>query len=413
MFGVIPIVVAALLVNNPWMAGRAESHSVADLGSAPSGPATAESDLKAMANANNAFAVRLYGQLAATEGNLLFSPFSISAAMAMTYTGARDDTAAEIASALGFTATPEQLPAIFKSLSMAVQAGASNDGSKLAIANGLCLTGGAVDNDFLAILHKHFDAEIFFGKLAEINDWVSKKTEGKIERILEALSPNSVCVLLNAIYFKGTWASQFNRDATQDAPFHLATGEEVMVPLMYQKGDFKLLEEDAFQAIAMPYSGTTLSMVLILPKAKGGLVAVEQALTAETLAQWLAAIDNQPERSTEVYVPRFKLETDFDLIPPFKALGIEDAFCANTNDFRGMGWPPGSLWISQIKHKVLVEVNEEGTEAAGATAVELITRCVRREPVFRADHPFVFLIRDLATGSILFCGRVSDPTGKN
>jgi serpin B len=359
---------------------------------------------------NTAFALSVYGKLAPTEGNLFLSPYSISSAMGMTYAGARENTAAEMAKALEFAATPEQLPAAFKSLSAAIQASARSGGHSLNIANGICLTGGNVSNEFKAVLRDNFDAEIFPGGLGKINDWVKAKTEGKIEKILEELSPNSVCVLLNAIYFKGNWASQFKREATRDAPFRLATGKEATVSLMYQKGQFKLLEKDGFQALVMPYSGKKSSMVMILPRVVDGLAALEKALTAETLAQWLAEADEQEEREAQVFVPRFTLESDYDLIPPCKALGIKDAFDEQNADFRGMGWPKGKLWIAQIKHKAYVEVNEEGTEAAGATAVEMGTKSAQRYPVFRADHPFLFVIRDHATDSILFLGRLSDPT---
>jgi serpin B len=179
---------------------------------------------------------------------------------------------------------------------------------------------------------------------------------------------------------------------------------------MYQKGQFKLLDKDAFQAIVIPYSGKTLSMVIILPKAVDGLAALEKTLTAEALVQWLAEADNQREREAQVFVPRFKLETGYDLIPPCQALGIKDAFKVDRADFRGMGRAKGELWIAQIRHKAFVDVNEEGTEAAGATAVEVRTKSVRIYPVFRADHPFLFVIRDHATGSVLFMGRLSDPT---
>jgi serpin B len=325
--------------------------------------------------------------------------------MGMTYAGARENTAAEIAKTLEFNAPPEQLPAAFKKLNAAIQASARSGGHTLNIANGICLTGGDVSSEFKAVLRDNFDAEIFSGGLDKINGWVKAKTEGKIEKILEKLSPNSVCVLLNAIYFKGNWASQFKREATADAPFRLATGKETTVPLMYQKGQFKLLEKDGFQALVMPYSGKKSSMVMILPRAEDGLAALEKTLT-----KWLVEADKQAEREVQVFVPRFKLETDYDLIPPFKALGIKDAFQEGAADFRGMGWPKGDLWISQIKHKAYVEVNEEGTEAAGATAVEMATKRARLYPMFRADRPFLFVIRDHATDSILFLGRLSDPT---
>jgi serpin B len=359
---------------------------------------------------NTAFALSLYGKLAPMEGNLFLSPYSISSAMGMTYAGARENTAAEMAKALKFAATPEQLPAAFKSLNSTIQTSARSGGHSLNIANGLCLTGDNVSDEYKAVLRDNFDAEIFSGGLDKINGWVKVKTEGKIEKILDDLSPNTVCVLLNAIYFKGDWASQFKREATHDAPFSLATGKKVTVPLMYQKGEFKLLEKKGFQVLVMPYSGKKLSMVMILPRAVDGLAALEKTLTAETLTQLLAEADKQAEREAEVFVPRFKLETDNDLVTPCKALGIKDAFEVGKADFRGTGWPKGELWIEQIKHKAYVEVNEEGTEAAGVTAVEQNEQSAPEYPVFQADHPFLFVIRDHATGSILFLGRLSDPT---
>jgi serpin B len=374
-------------------------------------PARGEtSGIKALTRGNFEFAVSLYGKLGPTEGNLFFSPYGISAAMGMTYAGARENTAAEMAKALEISASPEHLPVDFKNLNAAVQASARKGGHKLNIANGLCLTGGDVSKEYKAILRENFDAEFFAGGLDKINGWAKEKTQGKIEKILEKLSPDSVCVLLNAIYFKGTWASQFKREATRDAPFRPAAHKEVTVPFMHQKGQFKLLEKGAFQALVMPYSGKTLSMVIVLPKDVDGLAVLEKTLTAETLAQWLAEVDKQAEREAEVYVPRFKLETGYDLIPPCQALGIKDAFTSDIADFRGMGWPKGALWIAQVKHKAFVDVNEEGTEAAGATAVEMATQSVGLSPVFRADHPFLFVIREHATGSILFLGRLSDPT---
>lgn len=369
-----------------------------------------------LAAGNRTFAVKLYRELSGTNGNLFFSPYSISSALGMTYVGARENTAAEMARALEFAATPEQLPAAFKNLNADVQANARKGGQKLNIANGLCLTGGDVSKDFKALLQGSFDAELFAGGLDKINGWVKEKTEGKIEKILEKLSPNSVCVLLNAIYFKGNWASQFKREATQDAPFRMGPVTEAKVPLMYQKGHYKLLEKDSFQAVVMPYSGNTLSMVVLLPKAVDGLAALEKTLTVETLAQWLGEADKQAEREVQVFMPRFKLATGYDLVPPCRALGIQDAFASGKADFCGMGWDKGELWIAQIRHKAFVEVNEEGTEAAGATAVEMKTQNGRSYPVFRADHPFLFVIRDHATGSIVFMGRLTDPSvagGKN
>jgi len=173
---------------------------------------------------------------------------------------------------------------------------------------------------------------------------------------------------------------------------------------MHQTGAFRLLEKKDFQAAALPYKGQKLSMVVVLPRAVEGLPALEKELNAENLALWLSELDKSQEEEIDLFLPRFKVETGYDLIPPFKELGMKDAF-SGAADFRGMG---GGLHISQIKHKAFCEVNEEGTEAAAATAVEM-SEMGLRHPTFRADHPFLYLIRDNETGCILFMGRLVNP----
>ncbi|MDY0188255.1 MAG: serpin family protein [Syntrophus sp. (in: bacteria)] len=366
--------------------------------------------VESLVKGNSTFAVKLYGELRSTEGNLFFSPFSISSAMGMTYAGARKNTAREMAEVLSFQMKPEQLPSAFRCLNCELAANACRAGQKLRIANGLCLSGGDVSRDFKDLLKENFDAELFSGGVDEINRWVREKTEGKIEKILEGLDPNSVCVLLNAVYFKGRWESRFRESDTRYAPFKVSPGHEVTVPFMFRKGDVSILRKPDFQAASIPYKGNTLSMVVLLPAEAEGLGRLESRLTGETLEQWLAELDASPAAEAELYLPKFKLETGYDLVPPCKTLGMKDAFDASGRaDFRGMGWRKGDLWISQIKHRAFVEVNEEGTEAAAATAVAMVTKAIRESPVFRADHPFLFLIRDNRTGSILFLGRIANP----
>jgi serpin B len=266
-----------------------------------------------------------------------------------------------------------------------------------------------VSGEYKSILKKFYQAEFFRGGLNDINGWVKKKTEGKIEKILEELDTNSVCVILNAIYFKGSWQSQFKKSNTHDAPFTVSADRQVTVPLMGQKGEFKLLAENDFQAVSIPYKGNGLSMVIMLPNAADGLVALEKQLTSKNLTGWLSKLDHQPVRKVDLYLPKYKLETAYDLIAPFKKMGIKDAFTNDVADFGGMGARVGDIHISQIKHKAFVEVNEEGTEAAAATAVEMATKSIVYNPVFRADHPFLFIIRDNQTGAILFMGRIVKP----
>lgn len=357
---------------------------------------------------NGEFAVQMYRNLAAAKGNLFFSPLSVSSALGMTYVGARGTTAKEMKDALHFHPPQAELPAAFRGLNRELAANAARTGQKLNIANALVLTGGDVSKEYKKILKDYFDSEIFGGGLNEINGWVKKKTEGKIDKILEELSPNSVCVILNAIYFKGIWESQFDKSRTKDAPFHVSSDKQVTVPLMYQKSRFKYLEGKDFTALSIPYKGNDLSMVILLPDAKGGLAALEKLLNAESLQKWLTELDNQRIQKVDLYLPKFKLETGYNLVPPFKQMGMKDAFTGRA-DFTGMGWKKGDLWIAQIKHKAFVDVNEEGTEAAAATAVEMATKSVEFSREFRADHPFVFVIKDNRTGAILFMGRLVEP----
>ena len=373
----------------------------------PSGPSLNENLVKG----NTAFAVQLYRELGTREGNLFFSPYSVSSALGMTYAGARGNTAREMAGVLHFDLGQTELHPAFKGLKKELAATTKKSGQKLNIANALVLTGGNVSGEFKTILKKNYDAKIFGGGLDQINGWVKQRTEGKIEKILEELDPNSVCVLLNAIYFKGVWESQFQKNQTHDVPFRVTASNKVTVPFMYQKSDFKMLTGNDFKAISIPYKGKSLSMVILLPQAVDGLAALEKQLTTQMLKEWVEKLDKQGVKEIELYMPKFKLETTYDLVSHFKNMGMKDAFDVAA-DFSGMGWPKGDLWISQIKHKAFVEVNEEGTEAAAATAVEMATKSIPYSPVFRADHPFLFLIRDDRSGAILFMGRMAHPGNK-
>lgn len=361
---------------------------------------------------NSSFAVKLYRVLGIREGNLFFSPYSISSTLGMAYAGARENTAREMKEVLEFQLDNTQLQSAFKRVKQELEANAQKAGQKLNIANGLCLTGGEVSNEFKAIVQEYYDAELFYGGLAKINEWVKKKTEGKIEKILGQLDPYSVCVLLNAIYFKGTWQTRFEKTATREAPFKLSPGKDITAPFMCEKSEYRLLNKKDFQAVELPYKNKAMSMVILLPREIDGLSQLEEQLTVENSGKWLEELANEFPQEVQLFMPKFKLETRYDLVPSCKELGMKNAFDSSGKaDFRGMGWPKGELWISQIQHKAFVEVNEEGTEAAAATAGEMRTVSAPRFQVFRADHPFIFIIRDNATGSVLFMGRMADPSG--
>lgn len=366
-----------------------------------------------LAAGNTAFAVKLYHELRTTDGNLFFSPYSISSALAMTYGGARERTAKEMGDVLCFRLDQAQVSPAFRTLNQALAASARKNNQTLTIANGLCLTGGNVNDAFKMLLKSDYDAELFSGGLDVINGWVRRKTEGKIDKILESLDANSVCVILNAIYFKGIWERQFPKAATADTPFKISADKEVTVPLMYQKNKFRVLDRKDFQAAEIPYRGHSMSMIVLLPRAVDGLPELEKQLTAQQLNQWTTELAKRPPEETELLIPKFQMKTGYDLVSPCKAMGMTEAFDATGRaDFSGIGGRKGDLFISQIKHKAFVDVNEEGTEAAAVTGVEMSLTMVREQPVFRADHPFLFLIRDNISGSILFLGRVVDPTRK-
>ena len=361
-----------------------------------------------MAVDNNAFAIDLYNQLKSKDGNLFVSPYGISITLAMIYGGARTNTAAEIAKSFHFASSRKVLHNSFKTLNAQLVANATKSGQKLSIANGLCLTGGDVSKEFKILLKENYKAELFTGDLEKINGWVKKKTEGKIEKILDELNPNSVCVLLNAIYFKGQWEKRFDKKYTSRAPFTVSSKQKVKVQMMYQKNNFKLLAKNDFHAVSISYKGKRTSMVVLLPNTIDGLAKLEKRITTKQLKLWMTELDKQRLDTIMLFLPKFKLETSYDLVPTCKAMGIADAFDVSKADFSGMGWAKGKLAISQIKHKAFVEVNEEGTEAAAATAGDMQSLSI--DPTFRANHPFLFFIRDNQTGTILFIGRVIDPS---
>jgi serpin B len=210
-------------------------------------------------------------------------------------------------------------------------------------------------------------------------------------------------VLANAIYFKGDWADQFDPKQTAELAFHLATGTDTTCKMMSRKGDYPYAEMPDLQAAELPYAGSDLSMIVLLPRTVTGLTALEGEITAAKLTEWTSTLRKQ---EVLVFLPKFKLTSEFSLGKTLVAMGMTDAFSGA--DFSGMDGTR-SLSISEVVHKAFVDVNEEGTEAAAATAVVIRATAVQRVTAFRADHPFLFLIRDRHTGSILFMGRVMNP----
>jgi len=334
----------------------------------------------------------------------------------MVHSGARGETAAEMAKVLNQTLPREQMDAANAALLERLNRRGDGDACQLSVANALCLTTGGqlVAQTYRDLLAAQYGAEVFSGQdVTPINAWVAKKTAGRIEKILEGLSPNSVCVLLNAIYFKGQWASEFDKADTADAWFYTAPDTKVWIPMMRQKAKYSLVEHEGFQAISLPYRTQPLAMVVILPKEKLGLAEVEEELTHDSLQATFKKLKRTPPYEVPLSLPRFKVATGTSLIPAFKALGMKRAFSADEADFGGITGRAdelGRIWIAQIMHKAFLEVNEEGSEAAAATAVEVQDRAAGDVIRFEANHPFLFLIVDTETDAILFVGRVVDPT---
>lgn len=368
---------------------------------------------------NTVFAVDLYRQLAVAEGNLFLSPYSISTALAMTYGGARGKTAQEMADALHFPLRPDELHPAFAAVAARLHEVQQAGHVRLSTANSLWPQKDyPLQTDYLALVKQHYGSTVTavdYRQAAEkarlaINAWVEAQTQDKIRGLIQpgVLDALTRLVLVNAIYFKGAWEVPFKPGNTRDAPFHVAADRTVQAPLMTQKQTCRYASLAALDLVELPYAGGDLAMVVLLPKTREGLKQLEAALTADVLDGWL---DQLADQEVLVSLPRFKLTSLFQLNETLQALGMVDAFAPGRADFSGLAGKAGELFISAAIHKAFVEVNEEGTEAAAATAVAIAMTSVRPPPpVFRADHPFLFLIRERRAGSILFIGRLQNPS---
>lgn len=371
----------------------------------------------AVVTGNTAFAFDLYAQLKSKEGNLFLSPYSISTALAMTWAGARGQTEQQMAKTLHFPQPQEPFHKAYGHLIQLFNTQGQKGDYQLSVANALWLQKDyQFLPEFLGVASAHYDASLqqvdYVNETEKsrqtINDWTARRTQDKIKDLIPqgALNALTRLVLTNAIYFKGDWALKFDVDQTREAPFSVSADKRVNVPLMHQKEKFKYGQTETHQMLELPYKGEALSMLVLLPKTIDGLPALEKDLTADRLTQWQQQMRKQ---EVLVYLPKFKVASQFGLNQTLSAMGMPDAF-GDTADFSGMNGAK-NLYISDVIHKAFVEVNEEGTEAAAATGVIVaVMSLAPPPPVFRADRPFVFLIKDNATGSILFMGRVADPT---
>ncbi|MBN2015078.1 MAG: serpin family protein [Candidatus Altiarchaeota archaeon] len=379
---------------------------------------TTSSSASGVVEANNRFAFELYSEYKSQEGNVFFSPYSISSALAMTYEGARGETAEEIQAVFHF---PENDSGRRQGFS-AANAEINREGKAYALSTANALW---AQRDFV-FLPEYFKVveEYYSGKATNldfvleteksrmtINSWVEEHTNDKIKDLIPsgAITPLTRLVLTNAIYFKGTWVKQFNESLTEERDFRVGGEKTVKVDMMSMfMEDFNYTETADAQILELPYSGGELSMLILLPK-DDDITSLEESLSAEKLSAWRKAL--REEKIDELYLPRFKFETKYFMAETLKAMGMLTAFSYEA-DFSGMDGKR-DLYISSVIHQAFVGVNEEGTEAAAATAV-IMTLSATPEPqeriIFNADHPFIFIIQQKSSGNILFLGRVSDPT---
>ncbi len=374
-----------------------------------------ETETRTLVANNSTFALELYRNLQNTEGNLFFSPYSISSALAMTYAGARENTRTQMAQALRFGEDDKVLHAGFKQLREGLEATGKEGKNQLMVANSLWpQVNYRLRRAFLNLVKKYYGVKITRVDYAveetarnKVNGWVDEKTSGKITDLISpgVLDSLTRLVLVNAIYFKGTWEHTFAADQTYEEPFHPSGGEAIQVQMMHQKNSFRYTEDENVQILELPYTGKDLSMLVLLPKIKDGLSQLEASLTLDNIKRWENALE---ETEVNVAIPRFELAFPFRLDDALQSLGMTDAFTGMA-DFSGME-QTRELYLGAVLHKAFIAVNEEGTEAAAATAVIMQTKSISFMSVdFIADHPFVFLIRDNKTGTLLFLGRMAQP----
>ncbi|MGA1819644.1 MAG: serpin family protein [Thermoplasmatota archaeon] len=405
ILGVI-LIVTASVISIAVLTG--EERRADDSGSTPEGGLE-------ITEANNRFGIDIYKEVWQEDQNTFISPWSIFTALSMTYEGARGVTAEEMESVLHLPENETERRSSFARVHNEIND--MDDACEIKTANAIW-----PQYDF-PFLQEYIDIiETYYASKVEnldfvgdpegsreiINDWVEEQTNDRIKDLLPqgSIDPLTRMVLTNAIYFKGDWLSQFDPADTRDRTFYVNGDQGSNVPMMTFDGEVELnyYEDDDLKALELPYSGEELSMLLLLPKENDGLGDLIGGLSVDLLDD---VRDGLSEEKVSVYLPKFKLETEYDLIQPLTELGMPHAF--NDADFSGMDGKK-DLFVSGVFHKAFVEVNEEGTEAAAATAVVISLSSVQPERLyFNADHPFLFLIQQKETGNILFMGSLSDP----
>ena len=375
-------------------------------------------NIQSHVESNNTFALDLYTKLNVNNDNLCVSPFSIFMALAMTFAGARRTTEKQMARVMYIATKQHEFHEGFSKLLKQINVIGQDNSIELLMANSLYPhSKHSFLKSFVDCLQEDYETVITPLDYNEpenarkfINQWVNEETK---EHISELIPPGTIdtltrLVLVNAIYFKGLWAKQFDKQGTMNSPFWVSNEEFVNVPMMRQKSGFKHSEDDLVQVLELPYQGKNLSLIIILPRERDGLVKVEGALSFKKLSSWS---NNMYKETVDIHLPVFKIKSTFDLNNVLIAMGMLDAFDINKADFSGMDGMkyPDGLYIKHTFHQADIEVNEEGTTATAATAVVMALRGLPQEYQLHADHPFIFLLRENSTNTILFIGRVQNP----
>jgi len=413
LIGLVGLIAVGMLTIHSGVIAVAEESSQAESETIPVVPSRVLSAAeRSLIVGNTQFAFDLYRILHQEGGNLFFSPYSISMALAMAYTGSDGKTEEQMASALHFEFAPYDLPPVFGALHSRLL-GRRGGNFQLHLGNSLWWQEGyALRQVYLNTFEKRFGATVeslnFLAtpekSRATINEWVSRHSNGKIKALLPPGSITSLTrlVLANAIYFRAMWKERFNADYTSNSPFHLLDGGQVTVPMMEQITPFAYTATHEVQAVELPYIGEQFSMVVLLP-ARGQFEDFASSLTADRVMSILGHLST---KMVQIYMPRFEFRSSFELADALTELGMTDAFTLGRANFRGMTLDRATF-LEDVHHQTLISVDENGTYAVAATAADMVAPDV---PTVRLNRPFIFLIRDNETNTILFIGQVMDPS---
>ena len=374
--------------------------------------------VKFLAYGNSMFGQSWYDVVRkSTKGNIVMSPYSASSVMAMATSGARGKTLTEMKDTMNFDFFPDQEMCVgYKTIFKLLR---GNNNFTLETANKMYVQDGyKLVETFTEKMRDFFNTEATltdFAKSEEarklINGWVEEKTKDKIKDLIPqgVLDSLTRLVLVNAIYFKGDWASKFDESRTSEEKFHVSETETVKAKMMKQTLDVNInyIKDLHAEVVELPYKGDRLSMYIVLPKELAGLSDVENKLNTENVHDIFKDVSKKAKRY--IVLPKFKLEQTLDMKEHLQKLGITRMFVGGKADFSGMGGAPGDLFVSKVIQKAFIEVNEKGSEAAAATAVVISSRSGRRTKRFVCNHPFMFFIRDKLTEMVLFSGRVVNP----